>query len=91
MYKYILNQSPRVLASMKAEKILKASNLKTCGSKSDNTKIMKLACSGNIKHWAPDVNKRKRITTFDVYVLMFQRTGKSNIPYYSVVNFMTYS
>jgi len=59
MYKYTLNQSLcRVLASMKAEKILKASNLKTCGSESDNTRIiMKLACSGNIKHWAPDVTK----------------------------------
>jgi len=59
MYKYTsLNQSLRVLASMKAEKIRKASNLKTCGSKSDNTRIiMKLACSGNIKHWAPDVTK----------------------------------
>lgn len=57
MYKYTLNQSSRVLASMMAEKILKTSNLKTCGSKSDNTRIMKLACLGNIKHWAPDVTK----------------------------------
>lgn len=42
---------------MMVEKILKTSNLKTCGSKSDNTRIMELACLGNIKHWAPDVTK----------------------------------
>lgn len=58
MYEYTLNQSPCVFGKYKDwTKFLKPGNLKTCGSKSDNTRIMKLACLGNIKHWALDVTK----------------------------------
>jgi len=46
------------LSSLKVEKKLKRRNLETRGSKSDNTSIIKLACLGNIRHWALDVTKQ---------------------------------